>query len=126
MFPSSPISPILSYFPKKMFLSHTPPALTAQSHPPNVAPKPHCNPRRMANSTPLLMLSDHTTDQPKMKKDASKFDIISAYKAFVSDPDVSRWSIFQDGRILTDTLDADLNARSGHAVPLRTDCSNRK
>jgi hypothetical protein len=84
MFPSSPTSPILSYFPKKMMLFRTTRAVGTLD--PNLAPKPDF---RMANPPPLLMLPGHITDHPKFQKDASKFDVISAYKSFVNDPDVS-------------------------------------
>jgi hypothetical protein len=43
----------------------------------------------MAGQAPLLIVPDPTGDSKKVHKDATRFDIISAYKTFVSDPDVS-------------------------------------
>jgi hypothetical protein len=43
----------------------------------------------MAQSPPLLILPGQTPLQPQVQKDASKFDIIAAYKHCVHDPDVN-------------------------------------
>lgn len=118
MFLTSPISPILSYLPQGMILIRGPQVAIHS----NLDQRPYS---RMAQPPPLLMLPGHQTEPLNFQKDASKFDVISAYKSFVNDPDVGIRCCRATPR-LTRSLYVDLNACSSNAITLRTNCADTK